>query len=194
VANALGLDRKFERNLRRLATYLWHLSTSTFIRHHKFDMLQYSDSATCDRERNNCGTVGCALGHAPYAGIAKHTGEDWDEYCNRQFDVYSELWRAFFSSNWVEVDNTPRGAAKRILFCLKNGIPEFIGERQQHLFPKYKRYQPSPTEFVKLSKVVLNRLGLDEQDPKTISTRNTEQSHNVQGKASKHKGVRRAAR
>lgn len=68
-----------------------------------------------------CGTVGCAIGHGPSIGIVARKGELWHLYANRVFG--NEIsW--MFSENWALVDNTPRGAAARIRYALKHGIPE----------------------------------------------------------------------
>lgn len=71
-----------------------------------------------------CGTVACAVGHGPAAGIASLTDENWDDYSDRVFDLDLVEWAWCFSSDWTRVDDTPQGAAKRIRYMLEHGVPE----------------------------------------------------------------------
>lgn len=73
----------------------------------------------------DCGTVGCAVGHGPYAGIPKTTEESWNEYAERCFCVnLGMIFEYLFHSDWAQIDNTPTGAAKRIRYALDFGIPK----------------------------------------------------------------------
>lgn len=83
----------------------------------QFDMENY---------QSYCGTVGCACGHGPSLGIVKMPSESWDPYADRAFgaaDVQAFTW--MFSAIWAtnKTDNTPRGAAARIRYALRHGIP-----------------------------------------------------------------------
>lgn len=85
----------------------------------------------------NCGTVGCALGQAPLTrGLEPIAGDfeieiygskknlNYAAYGERIFGIISgEIWDFIFSSEWREVDNTPKGAAARIRYLCKNGLP-----------------------------------------------------------------------
>lgn len=75
--------------------------------------------------RYHCGTVGCAVGHGPMAGIRANPGELWDDYSERVFDleVFGPEWTWCFDADWSSVDNTPQGAAKRIRYLLEHGLP-----------------------------------------------------------------------
>ena len=75
----------------------------------------------------DCGTAGCAVGHAPDAGIPKYSTESWVAYSCRVFDIakYDTEWIWMFDEIWTCVDNTPHGAADRIDYLL--GHPEFVG-------------------------------------------------------------------
>lgn len=128
--NHLNISEEQEKNLRILAAYL----LSGELKAH-FDMSTYTEAGA---ERNedfftDCGTVGCALGHGPYAGIPKRDSETWPDYGSRCFtgpfvpkraynkftrDYHSMLYKWCFGGVWVDFDNTPEGAAKRILFIL----------------------------------------------------------------------------
>lgn len=128
------------RNLLKLANYLNKLRPNKKV---KFDMGQF-----CERwhtYNNHCGSVGCAVGHGPFAGIPKFEYENWWDYCSRQFGVganfeESEAFDWMFSLYWVGVDNTPKGAAKRIMWFLEKGVPENWREQRSGKKPLcYKR-------------------------------------------------------
>ena len=79
---------------------------------------------------NSCGTVACAVGHGPSAGIIPKRKEFWVEYSNRAFTNNEDEWDWCFNSEWFEVDNTLVGAYKRIYLLLDIGVPNFdIEER-----------------------------------------------------------------
>ena len=92
------------------------------------EMLRIYPSEALALSWRDCGAVGCALGHAPELGGAftPKSGEVWEDYCERVFGIhaYSSEWDWMFSWNWGEMDNTPRGAAQRIRWLAKNGLPE----------------------------------------------------------------------
>lgn len=108
----------FQRgNLERLARYLWDLPQDAF------DMERFSNG----RGPHHCGgTVGCAVGNGPAAGIAALDGERrWGDYGNRVFaPVGSLVWWWLFDGHWAFTDNTPRGTARRILWTLRHGCPD----------------------------------------------------------------------
>lgn len=115
-----GLTLEQYQNLRRLAAYLIALPKD----YEDFDMgwwtADYRSPGT-----TACGTVACAGGHGPMAGIAPQPGECWATYINRAFvEGNNPLSDYMFSAGWTEHDNTPQGAGKRILYALHNGIPE----------------------------------------------------------------------
>ena len=82
---------------------------------------------------DKCGAVACAIGHGPSAGILLPPAlisdltkrVNWWGYIDRFFipesreTEYAFAW--MFGADWSLVDNTPRGAAKRIRFYLQNG-------------------------------------------------------------------------
>ena len=86
---------------------------------------------------NRCGTVACAAGHGPYAGIKAESGEDWSDYVDRVFTGSNyTVWTWLFSSSWAEIDDTPKGAAARIdAFLDRGGIP--IGQFSRRQYRKY---------------------------------------------------------
>lgn len=110
-------------NLKRLAYYLLEGKLKA-----EFDMRKLTQEAFVDigDARITCRTVGCALGHAPYAGIKKEKLEDWFDYSERVFGVPC-LTRTFdyiFSGEWEPIDNTALGAGRRLIRFLSSGVPE----------------------------------------------------------------------
>lgn len=89
---------------------------------------------------NTCGTAACAIGHAPLVpGISVLPRED-EEYVDYSFRFLSgedipvweardnpELklaWNWCFGEEWAGVDNTPQGAAKRIMYLLSIDVDD----------------------------------------------------------------------
>ncbi len=108
------LTPKQKKNLRRLATFLWRTRR-------QFTMSQFCEEKLGDATPV-CGSIGCAVGNAPYAGIPKSVKESWYEYAERAFGGKSWSW--CFSGGWAHFDNTSRGAAKRIFYMLEHGVPD----------------------------------------------------------------------
>ena len=108
-------------NLEKLAAYLESGNLKA-----EFDMSDFSDNPW--RVSNDCGTVGCAVGHGPYAGIEKRPFEFWVNYCHRVFlnentNEQKIAWEFLFSESWAETPfNQAIHAAKRIRHFL-NGLP-----------------------------------------------------------------------
>lgn len=121
-------------NLDKLATYLEQLPEN----YAHFDMEGYYDKdhqltreQALDYALNNggvdkfnCGTVACAVGHGPSAGILFKPNEInkfgqpmWDTYAKNFVEDHVDFeW--LFSSYWSDVDNSHRGAAARIRYLL----------------------------------------------------------------------------
>lgn len=115
--NPLDLPTNIQSNLLKLATYLLSGNLRA-----DFDMSRYDDLVR--HHRYFCGTVGCAVGHGPFAGIPKSKTEPWIHYSLSNFANGSgELYKWLFYSDWMDTDNTPEGTAKRILYTLKFGLP-----------------------------------------------------------------------
>src|SRR3546814_806467 len=118
-----GLTLEQYQNLRRLAAYLMALPED----YAKFDMGWWTADSRSPGA-TTCGTVACAGGHGPIAGIPSLPGEYWGDYIPRVFGNDTRLTNYMFGSSWAEYDNTPQGAGKRILYALHNEIP--TGERR----------------------------------------------------------------
>lgn len=79
------------------------------------------DQQDIERGALPCGTSACAAGHGPVATrVQRFVGESWEEYIERTFgNLPSNYGRFLFSAWWSETDNTPRGAAARIVHLLR---------------------------------------------------------------------------
>lgn len=141
-------------NLKKLADYLATGQTAM-----KFDMSDYcrkpidpkkakelrvslSYMDTVFIQNAECGTVACAIGHGPAAGIPSHVNDaGWWDYTSRAFGIQpgheeldDDLWAWMFSSEWKDTDNTPQGAAARIRWFLDhdcapdNARQQMLGE------------------------------------------------------------------
>lgn len=117
-------------NLELLADYLMTLPEG----YEHFDMATYNeDEVGAINNSSHCGTSACALGHAPYVKGLPAVEEDpiiedhpdFDTYCEVVFNIHtdSDEWAWLFSQDWDDVDNTPKGAAKRIYWMLEHGLP-----------------------------------------------------------------------
>lgn len=123
MANVIGLSHEHEGNLRKLAAYLLAGELKA-----EFNMRDFTDPEKRNLqllEATECGSVGCAVGHGPFAGIPKTKQETWTQYSLRVFGLLDDnYWEWCFSDGWALNDNTAQGAAKRILFLLEKGLPE----------------------------------------------------------------------
>lgn len=109
-------------NLQKLATFLAYGTAPEGV---QFDMSSYSPFNDRYERQLSCGTAGCAVGWAPFAGIEKLPHESFADYCDRQLvEKLADGWNWCFSGYWAHYDNTPLGAAKRIQYFLDNGLPE----------------------------------------------------------------------
>ena len=116
-------------NLKKLAIYL-----STKRPSKAFSMESYmEDESGCDvgvteaKKHPECGTVCCAVGNGPRAGIPIGRSESWIEYIYKFIDREAEgHFEWLFDYNWVYHDNTPKGAAYRIGYMIKCGMPEWF--------------------------------------------------------------------
>jgi hypothetical protein len=114
-------------NLEKLAAYLeklpedyTHFDMSVFFQRGDFTRT-YVDATLA----GDCGTVACAVGHGPVAGIILATeSSGWTDYGEKAFELVFDEWDWCFSSGWASVDNTPHGAAKRIRQLLDHGLPD----------------------------------------------------------------------
>lgn len=133
-----GINRK---NLQKLTSFLAHGELPKEV---EFDMGCYTDG---DERSTTCGSAGCAIGFAPFAGIRKFTSEQFGPYADRtliHYGMAARLW--CFSPSWVGVDDTPKGAAKRIQYFLDNGIDKWSGNYDADAKRLYARTKVRPME------------------------------------------------
>lgn len=111
---------------------------------------------------DDCGTVGCALGWAPfmkglefldsefYSSFNNYEKLDFDEYSERLFGMRMSIdnpseWDWVFGSEWETVDNTPLGVVFRIEYLFDNNMKapcDFNGNRvRTYTKDFYSKYQ-----------------------------------------------------
>lgn len=78
--------------------------------------------------QHNCGTVACAIGHAPtIPGLEASKDESWEEYSERVFEIefFSRRWDYLFDCDWAYREDprhhTAQAAAKRIRTLVETG-------------------------------------------------------------------------
>ena len=131
------MKAKHKANLLKLAAYLDTLPDDYERFNMNYYMAELSKRRGLDREidihersKPKCGTVACAVGHGPSAGVRVCKDRSWSDYAERVFGVGvggidDEEW-AFgylFDSEWKGHDNTPKGAAARIRTYVALGKP-----------------------------------------------------------------------
>lgn len=144
LMESYGLDISHIYNLLTLAKYLINLPEN----YNHFDMKDYAreytgsipDAEDVPKMIHACGSVACAVGHGPVAGIAPRRGEWWGSYVSSNFtgddsDYNGRIFEQLFESYWSSVDNTPHGAGLRIYYFLENGLDSICGDtdRRKHM-------------------------------------------------------------
>lgn len=149
-----NLSETNKANLKKLADYLESLPED--YRH--FDMGDFLNGGLTATKRINyalkggkmgaCGTVACALGHGPAAGIL-FSPEDtsthdisWSNYLEKFIgkdnSISSPIFEFLFGSDWVPIDNHHYGAAARIRYILSGKyIPE--DDLNPYTYDKYHK-------------------------------------------------------
>jgi hypothetical protein len=144
ITNVLDLPGSWRTNLKQLADYLAALPED----YAHFDMrVYYWHYGVCPAfgqvkagvyDLHGCGSVACALGHGPAAGIEiPEDCEYWQDYIDLFTPVpdYAPIFQWCFDYDWKQVDNSHQGAAKRIYWLLEKGIPEDGPEQMAGLAP-----------------------------------------------------------
>jgi len=117
-----GIDEYREGNLRRLAAFLMKGVAPNRV---KFDMARFSREGN-HSEQTTCQTAGCAVGWNTF--LIPKVDMNYRKYSLTHLIVNNlcqgdEAWNWCFGASWSEVDNTPEGASKRILWLLDKGLP-----------------------------------------------------------------------
>jgi len=124
-----------EQNLLRHADHLEnnvvkrHFNMGTYMSHTNTSYsTNFSDASPF---KSDCNSVACSVGHAATI-FPPLVGESWEDFSERVFDIdpCSLEWDFLFSEGWIDVDNTPFGAAQRIRYLIKDKL-EF-GEDEMH--------------------------------------------------------------
>lgn len=148
-------------NLKKLALFLWDLPEEDATK--RFDMEDFNSRhghpSDLVADKHICETASCAIGWGPTAGIMPTVADRfWNDYSDNHFQRCGTLeWYWMFSSGWSEIDNTPKGAAKRILWLLeKSEVPEVYKQVAKPYYIhtngySYEDYGDEATEFKKQS-------------------------------------------
>jgi hypothetical protein len=112
-----------KENLQRMADYIRTVPQESF---------HMSVYRLGSKVYHKCNSVGCVIGHCTVLDDFDNIPTLWDDEIN--FPEWSENytglasgeseWIWCFASLWNQTDNTPTGAADRIEWLLKNGLPE----------------------------------------------------------------------
>lgn len=177
------LNSEQVNNLSKLATYLENLPE----KYKRFDMCSFMSSppfkcipadqvalATYIENQKEvpCGTVACAVGHGPAAGVELNDiyieiapnskiYVDWDGYSEKFIPQITSLWEWCFGSDWESIDNTHRGAAARIRYVLNgNEVPckhtyrrgkvLYFGLSTRTLRSRYSKYRIRGDKHIKV--------------------------------------------
>lgn len=146
--NAVSLTPKQRKSLSTLATILYDHVKDRDRRHRHFAMQSFildANMNTIEREGEKlkkgsltaCNTAACAAGWgAMFHELIRQPvpvdlsgGIDWEEFVRslvgEDMDVVgsNDLTTFLFGGGWSQIDNTSNGAARRIWYVLKFGIP-----------------------------------------------------------------------
>jgi len=118
-----------EKNLVKLAKFiLSDVSDEQF--NMKYFRSDVGDSLKKFKSKEDCGTVGCALGWAPFVEGLEVIESDFDERNHIIFELYSkrvfgyycgDVLNFMFSGYWYEIDNTREGFVRRVVYFLEDG-------------------------------------------------------------------------
>lgn len=144
TAEQLGITEQQRVNLFKLAYYLTKEKKKA-----QFDMINWADREHTILSAQDCGTVGCAVGHGPYAGVKKKPDTGWSRYCQESFGFKwtSIVFIFLFSSEWSSVDNTAEGAGKRILYFLMYGRYLSCDHSSVELYSKMQIVEKYPHRY-----------------------------------------------
>jgi hypothetical protein len=111
-----------KRNLLKMADHIETVPQELF----DMELIRKGDTKT-----RKCNSVGCIIGHStvldknplPRLIYGSINFLAWSKkFTGIRF--LSDEGRFLFASAWQSIDNTPVGAAKRIRYFVKNGLPE----------------------------------------------------------------------
>jgi len=123
------MNKENKKNLVKLAKYILEEVSDE-----QFDMKWFRsnhiDTGVEFFSKENCGTVGCALGWAPFVKGLEVIEDDYDYldylnfhiYSNRVFrGVLGRYWDFLFDGAWFESDGSREGFVKRVIYLLEGG-------------------------------------------------------------------------
>jgi hypothetical protein len=123
----MKLSDEHRANLLQHATKLYRMKTPKGL---EFNMHLFTSDPI--DEQHVCRTAACSLGWASRTIRPLNKNEiiyddigNWIKFGYNIFGIKSHMdeWKWMFSYDWTESDNTRRGAAQRILYYLRHGLP-----------------------------------------------------------------------
>jgi len=82
------------------------------------------------KSKNDCGTIGCALGWSPFAPGLEVVEGDFQEKGTLNFSKYSKrvfgagwglVWDFLFNSDWCKIGGSREGFVKRVIYLIEGG-------------------------------------------------------------------------
>ena len=112
------------KNLRLLQAHIKDKVTDK-----QFNMISYRNSTFYSKD--NCGTVGCAMGWAPFVKGLETLESDFHADGSLNYGIYhnrifkadtDDLWSFLFCPDWSKHDNTREGFVKRVDYLIERGL------------------------------------------------------------------------
>lgn len=149
----MSLTQQQRLNIWTIARHVWNVEPKAF------DMGCYRANGVrqmaCDPP-SVCGTAGCFIGYGPalageFHALSPTPDDCWEEYGYRIIGSSPNAWAWIADQAWKDKDNSPRGAAKRALWFLINGVPkdatrQRINRREELC---YADWEPTEDEWQK---------------------------------------------
>lgn len=139
-------------NLMKLGEYLWqNIKDEQF----GMELFRQHNNENCEfYSKEDCGTVGCALGWAPFvkglepikSDFSSFSGKLWfTDYSHR---VFGDDWRSnpklhfVFDEEWANYDNTVKGACQRIISLCEKAFKRKLIKDKVDSIKKYQTIDP----------------------------------------------------
>lgn len=118
----MELSEAHIKNLEILSDYLISNNLKKKFSMDDFCIDPYDYQSLVSPKKHRCGTIACAIGNGPDAGIEAGDAITWQQYSDNSFGIHvsSNFWLFMFGALWSDFDNTAVGAGHRIKFFLEN--------------------------------------------------------------------------
>lgn len=147
----MSLTQQQRLNIWTIARHVWNVEPKAF------DMGCYRANGVRQMAGDApgiCGTAGCFIGYGPaladvLPSLRPIEDDCWEDYGYRIIGKVPDIWNWIADQFWQSKDNSPRGAAKRALWYLLNGLPiNHFRQRIQLSHPLcYADWEPTETDW-----------------------------------------------